>query len=315
MLGVTKTGYKTKLYPPFKETENDVLIFLTADGDNGYLFDGTVVIKVLAIDRTKKAIVTEAYIFECDENGKLVKDTVQDTGYYAIRDGKMYAWGKRECTGQIFTGPGSDPVGTWTLTQAEADLPADLKTGCVPDTVGFGPVPIGGYTAVYSITETSISNTYTADLCPGEIYGLQITEVLMDTTVTVTKNTCKQVVYKNGKGESATVDFTKRQDSIHIAFTYKTTVCEASVNNFLGDDEPDCDDEGGLDALVGCMYFSGFVEIVGEKKSAGSAGSKRISLERSAVRKRLPMSFEPIRIPSAGGKSRGLSIFPGHGAR
>lgn len=306
-LEASKAGYKNRIYEPLSDPETDAMIFLSAADDNGLVFDGTYAAKVIAIDRDKKTVITETVDFECDENDKILRDTVRDTTTYEIRDGKMYVWVKGECTGQIFTGASKDIVGAWNMTNLNGDLPADLKTGCVPDSSAVDESPFENFTAIYNISETAITGTVSAEICPADIYGPLILILFGDSTITVTKNTCQHVVLKNGKGESANLDFSKAKDSLNIAFKYKTTTCEGYQDFSLSHKEPVCPEENTLMGTVLCMAGSGFVDTVGGPIGKTSAATLPVSREPFTAWKALPMSRDPFRAS--------LSIFPWHGAR
>lgn len=299
MLEVSKAGYRTRLYEPSAETETGALIFLSLAGDMGLQFDGTYTAKVIAIDRAKKTLISETVEYSCGEDDQVERDTIRDTSNYAILGGKMYVWVQGECRGQIFTGSGTDPVGTWTMTDDDADLPADLKAGCVPDSSPIEESPFESFSAVYTITETAISGKLTVEVCPSDLYGPLILILFGDSAITVEKNTCKQIVLKNGKNETASLDFSKEKDSLHIAFAYGTTKCAGNQDMALTMKEPVCPDDGGLMGLVLCMIGSGFSENVGGVEKASALPKPRI----------LPMSREAAKV------RRGLSIFTRHGAR
>jgi hypothetical protein len=303
-LEVSKAGYRTKLYDPETDREQDAVIVLAKSDDVGLTFAGNFTSKVIAIDRTNKNMIIESVESECDDE-VLVKDTVRDTSQYAFRDGKLWLWTAGECTAEVFSGTGTDPVGTWTLTDASADLPADLKAGCDSSSVP-GDDPYENFTATYIVSETAIKGNISVDLCPGDIYGFFITIVLAeDPSIALTRNTCKQVQYRNGKDETADLNFSKKGDSLHFEFVYKTTTCEVNQDLALSDKDPVCPDDSGLEEFMGCLYGSGFADLDGMTRAAktSAASPARMSMERAYGK------------PGQGRPGARESIFPRHGRR
>jgi hypothetical protein len=294
-LEITKSGYQTAHYEVAKETEADVMIYLSAIGDVGLPFGGTAQVKVIAIDRDKKLLITESVEASCDSD-VVVHDTTRDTSNYAIRGGYLWTWETGDCTGQAFTGTSNDIVGKWTLGNPDADLPADLKTGCTPDTSGSGQTPFDSYTADYTVTSTQVTSAISVDICPGDLYGPLLALMFTgDSGVTLTKNTCRQLAFKNGNGEDATVDFTKKGDSLLIAFTYKGTVCKSGDSFSFSDADPVCPEpDGGFDEFVGCLAGSGFADLGIMAKASAAVPRPALSVERRfPAWGSLPMTRDP----------------------
>ncbi|HKP96270.1 MAG TPA: hypothetical protein VJ385_10970 [Fibrobacteria bacterium] len=293
-LEISKAGFRTRIYEPSSDPELDALIFLSAADDVSLSFTGNFHAKVISIDRTAKKIIEESVEAHCDSS-VVVGDTTRDTSLYAFKDGKLWLWTQGDCVGQVFTGTGTDPVGTWTLTDANAELPLDLRTGCTPDTT-TGASPFESFSATYVVTETAVTANVTIGYCPSDVLEPLLAEVFAkDTSISLAKNTCKQVVFKNGKGESGTLDFSKKDGSLATEFTYKTTTCSFTQDMALGDGDLTCPVEGNFIRFFICMAASGFAEL-----GAPPAGAKT-----SAA---LPMSVEPrFRFPPA---FRRLAAFP-----
>ncbi|MDB5047276.1 MAG: hypothetical protein JWO30_347 [Fibrobacteres bacterium] len=322
-LEVTKPGYRTRLYEPLSDPDPDALIFLSTPDDVGISFAGNFKAKVIAIDRTNKTLIVESVDAFCDSD-VVAHDTIRDTSQYAFKDGKFWLWSKGACSGQVFTGTGTDPVGTWTLIDNSAELPADLRAGCIPDT-SSGSAPFDSTTAVYAITETTITGNVSVEFCPADLYGPIVALLFQnDPGVTLAKNTCKQVVFKNAKKEDGTLNFTKAGDSLHTTFTYKTTTCSFNQDLALSDKDPTCPEDDSFFPFFICMAGSGFSDSVslgamgaGAKTSALSAPLP-MSLEHRLARS-LPVftpAFPAIRVRQApAATSKRGSIFPFHGWR
>lgn len=305
-LEISKSGYRTRNYDPISDPETDAYIFLSETGDVGVDFGGAISQKVVAIDRAKKALITESTDASCDSEGGsvVVHETVRDTQSYAVRDGKLYVWTQGECTGGMFTGSSSDIAGTWTMSDPNALLPEDLRAGCVPDSSIGDETPFENFSAVYTITETQLSGTVSAEMCPGDFLGALFSFLLMqDTSVTTAKNTCKQIQFKNGKGETATFDFSKKGDSLHTAYTYKTSSCAMDMDFSLSDKDPVCPEgDGDLAPFVECLSGSGFASFdplakAAAKSSASAPARLPMSRERFAPPARASIAKSPWRAP------------------
>ncbi|MDQ3000684.1 MAG: carboxypeptidase-like regulatory domain-containing protein [Fibrobacterota bacterium] len=325
-LEVSKTGYRTRLYDPQNDSEQDAVIQLAKSDDVGLTFGGDFTAKVIAIDRAKKSLIVETVEAECD-GPALIKDTLQDTSLYAFRDGKLWLWTVGECTAQVFSGKGTDPVGTWTLTEPAANLPPELRIGCDSNSTP-SDVPYENFTATYVISETQIKGNISLELCPGDIYGLFVAILLSeDTSIALAKNTCKAVQYRNGKDETADLNFTKQGDSLHMEFAYKTTTCMLNQDMSQSDKDPVCPDNVGLETFMGCLVESGFAEL-GEavmppvpKYSAASPMPMSMERPSGVFGAGIQSAYPSLRKKSPSAKlpqdRAGLreSIFPRHGWR
>jgi hypothetical protein len=302
-LEISKTGYRTRTYEPASETETEAYIFLSLTTDVGLTFGGSVVQKVVSIDRARKIITTEAVDAHCDEvdDTKLVRDTVATAQNYVIRDGKLWVWEDKECVGQEFTGAAADIVGKWNLIDPNALLPEDLRSGCVPDPSGSGETPFESFSAEYTISETQLAGTISAETCPGDFLGTLFALLfLSDSSVTTTKNTCQQVAFKNGKGQSATFDFSKQGDSLRTAYAFGSATCKMNMDFSLSDKDPVCPEGGELSDFFDCVSATGFAATSPLAKASAAAPARPgMSLERrpSAPGLRLPTRgwFAPMR--------------------
>lgn len=302
-LEVSKTGYRTRSYEPASETETEAYIFLSPTSDVGLEFGGTIVQKVVSIDHAKKIITTEAVDAYCDEvdDTQVVRDTVTTVQSYVIRDGKLWIWVDKECVGQEFTGTATDIVGKWTLIDPNALLPEDLRSGCVPDPSSSGETPFESFSAEYTVGETQLAGAITAETCPGDFLGTLFALMFAsDTTVTTTKNTCQQVVFKNGKGQSATFDFSKQGDTLRTAYAFGSKTCKMGMDFGLSDKDPVCPEGGELGVFLDCVSQTGFAAMDPlAKSSTGMPARPAMSLERrpAAAPMRLPTRgwFSPMR--------------------
>ena len=313
-LVITKTGYRAETYRPAKETETKVVVVLTQTDDVGFPYDGKYIAKVIAIDRTKKTMITESVEGYCDSTDALQHDTLRDTSSYAIRDGKMWVWYTGDCSGQVFSGTAADPVGTWNMVDPVEPLPDDLRAGCKPSAADSDEVDLGTYKAVYKISETAIQGDFTVEICPADAFGPDVASLFdNDTTIEVVKNTCKQATFRNGKGETADLNFTKIGDSLHIAFVYKGKSCDGQLDMGLGGGDPKCPDTSdGLLPFAICTSTSGFAKTTGLVKKTTATSPLPISREILAPTwKPLPTSPD-FRAPRAAALPVG-SIFSGHG--
>ena len=281
-LEVTKTGYRTRTYTPFADVEAGINIELSETGDVGVSFDGSLSLKVIGIDRTKKTFITESEEAACDtaDGTTVVRTVYRDTVRYQIREGKMWTWYEGDCIGQMFTGTGADPVGSWNLVDPNALLPEDLRAGCTSDS-GTGLGAYEAFSARYTISESRIIAEITAEICPNEIFLPIFFYILgQDTAVQPTKNTCKQMVLKNGKGETGTVDYTKAGDSLNTKFTYKTLTCEFNSYFGLTPVEPVCPEGEEVFDFMSCLMSSGFASVGPMGKTSAAAPSLPMSRDR-----------------------------------
>jgi hypothetical protein len=177
----------------------------------------------------------------------------------------------------MFTGTATDIVGSWTMVDPNALLPADLRTGCLTDSSG-NESSFETFSAQYTISETQITGTISAETCPGDYFGsLFAYAFYADSTINLFKNTCKEISFTNGKGETAIFDFTKVGDTLHTAYAYKTSPCAMDMYFGLSPKDPTCPEGQELEHFFTCLEGSGF---------ATSAVAK-VSAQRSAP---LPMS-------------------------
>jgi hypothetical protein len=331
-LEISKTGYRTRIYEPSEDPETGAIITMSATDDLGLSYTGAFAAKILSLDRAAKTIIVENVDAYC-EGADVKRDTTRDTSLYAFVGGRFWLWTKGECTGQAFTTTSSstDPVGNYTLLDPAAELPADLKAGCTP-AGGSGDSPFENFNASYQVTETQISGDISVEICPADFYGPFFADfLLLDTNVTLAKNTCKQLVFKNGAGESGTLDFSKSGDSLRFAFTYQTETCLAAQGFTLSDQAPVCpEDSGSMEPFFFCMLESGFLDTAAigiappgaPKTSAATsatssaAGPLRLPMSREGVARsdRFP-ALRPLSAPKPGDPVRRGSIFPWHGWR
>ena len=285
-LEITKTGYRTRIYEPAFETDSDVIITMSQAGDLGLEFGGTMSVKVLSIDRTKKTITTQSIDVHCDltVESQIIRDTSELAQNYALRNGKLWIWDDKSCTGEALTGTATDIIGHWTLSDPSALLPEDLRAGCIPDT-SEGGNPFETFSGDYNITESLVTAAITAEMCPGDLFGELFGYFLAteDTAIVTSKNTCKQVVYKNGRGESGIFDFTKKGDTLHSAFTYNTTTCGMDMDFDLSPKDPVCPEDELLGPFLACLAGTGFSDPGPLVKAAAAPARLPMSRERHAL--------------------------------
>ncbi len=273
-LEVSKAGYRTRSYEPASETETEAYIFLSLTTDAGLVFTGDFSQKVVSIDHAKKTITTESVDASCDpaDATRIIRDTVVSTQKYAIRDGQLWTWYDKECVGERFSGTAADIVGKWTMLDPTALLPADLRVGCVEDSSYSEGSPFETFSAEYTVTESQITGSITAETCPGDYLGSLFALIFSgDSLVTTTKNTCQQVAFKNGKGESAAFDFSRKTDYLHTAYGYGAKTCAMDMDFGLNDKDPACPEGKELSDFLACVTASGFSEAGPLAKQAASA--------------------------------------------
>lgn len=285
-LEVSKAGYRTRSYEPASETETEAYIFLSLTSDAGLVFTGSFSRKVISIDHAKKSITTESVDASCDpaDATRIIRDTVAGTQKYAIRDGQLWTWYDKECVGQQFSGTAADIVGKWTMIDPSALLPADLRVGCIEDSSYSEESPFETFSAEYTVTESLITGAVTAETCPGDYLGSLFALMFSgDTLVTTTKNTCQQVAFKNGKGEPAAFDFSRKTDYLHTAYGYGAKACAMDMDFGLNDKDPACPQGKELSDFLDCVTASGFSEAGPLAKQAGSALPRGEALPRVAA--------------------------------
>lgn len=315
-LEISKAGYRTRIYEPLEDPETGAVIRMSATDDEGLVYDAVFTGKILAIDRAAKTLIVENVDEYCD-GADVIRDTTRDTSLYAFVGGKFWLWDKGECNGQVFTTTSSstDPVGDFTLLDGVAELPGDLKAGCVP--AESEDAPFDNFKATYKVTETKISGNFSLEICPADFYGTFFADYLLqDPNVALTKNTCKQLVFSNKAGESGTLDFSKKGDSLQFAFAYKTEKCLAARDFSFSNKTPVCpEDDGPVQEFFSCMSGSGFMDATaagGVSASISKTMPKIPAAKTSAGSVRLPMSREGASSKRGAPVRRG-SIFPWHG--
>ncbi|MEO6098666.1 MAG: hypothetical protein ABIW76_24615, partial [Fibrobacteria bacterium] len=322
-LEISKTGYRTRIYEPLENPETGALIAMSTTDDVGLEYTGSFSAKIHSINRTAKSMMVENVDVYC-EGASVVRDTTLDTTLYAFVGGKFWLWVKGECSGQVFTTTSTDPVGNFTLLDPAGELPADLRVGCVSE-IRNQDSPFENFNANYQVTETRFSGDISVDLCPADYFGFYFADPLfLDTNVSLTKNTCKQMIFENGAGETAALDFSKKGDSLWFDFTFKDKKCVGSLDFRLSGKDPVCpEDSGTVKSLLKCMLGSGFAD------TAGIGGAPKGAAKTSAAVPalgfgRLPMSRESAagfairalpRVSKVRDPVRRGSIFPWHGWR
>lgn len=307
-LTVSKAGYRTRNYEPLMEKETNVLIQLGSQNDSGFSYSVELEVKVISIDRTAKRIVTESISSECDETDAIVTDTTRDTSDYAIRGGQMWMWTPGDCFGDIYTGSATDPVGSWTLSNMESDLPADLKEGCTAANPSGGSLAFESLTATQIISESKVTLYAGIEFCPGDIYTPAVGNFLLnDTAVSLIRNTCKDAAFENGYGDTATLAYSKLGDSLLGVFTFPSDtgpaqVCEFKQELFLIDSPPQaCPEPSPLVPFVLCAINSGFAVLPESEaplvKSGARPGMPEMSRERRKSWSRMPSVLENPSLP------------------
>lgn len=288
-LQVSKTGFRTELYLPFAEVENDAVILLTALSDSGFVFTSTYKAKN-TLDKVKGSMITEATFDTCKGT---VPDpvTVKDTMQYAVRDGKLLTWYPGQCRAEAATGTSTDVVGAWTMTQSDVFLPQDLRPAACRDTVPSSSLP-PTIKALLNIGETEQSFQIASEVCPPDMYLALISFYLLsDTTVELTKNTCRALTFTNGKGEEATLNFARRgPDSLASAFAYKTATCAGVENMRQGEGIAiDCSGNDPVFNLLECIAGTQFFGPLGPPpKRAAASGIPAVLPLRSLPGLKVP---------------------------
>ncbi|MEO7427392.1 MAG: hypothetical protein ABI036_19555 [Fibrobacteria bacterium] len=307
---ISKSGYKTRTYRPFREAESGEIIILTAADDDNLPFTTDIVTSITTLDMPGKTIITQSVENYCEGND-LRADTLTDTTIYSIRNGKMYVWNPGDCYGTILAGPSLTPVATWTLSQVEAALPVDLQAnGCAPDS--SEPIAEGSeFQVIYDITATKITAHFTYPICPSDAYRENFEgELLLDPDVVVTKVTCKEIGYRNGDGETAKVLVTQAGDSVRSVFTYGSKTCAFSKDMSLSNNPVSCSDDGDpFYEHLECLYASGFVTVASKSGLAKSSAAASLpALPMSRLGQGLPGKASVSGL--AGKPSRPFSLIP-----
>jgi hypothetical protein len=279
-LRITKTGFRDATYQPNSDADSDAVITMAAVTDTGLTYDLGISEKILSFDRVHGSFATERIDSVCDIDDYLFADTVNDTTRYGFSDNKMYLWTEDGCQGSSFTGSGTDPVGTWTLQADFTDLPSDLRTpDCSSDPAGDDFSYFNYKSVVYHIAETSISTNEQVEFCAADFYGPVFGQRIgEDTSITMTKNTCLEIDYRNGKGESATLTFSKKDDSLQGVFAYLAKTCTFKEKMSLSDNATRCPEVDPLEDFSSCAQFSGF--LVAPAHSHSDSGLLKSSARR-----------------------------------
>lgn len=272
-LEVSKTGYRSELYLPSAEVENDAVIVLTALSDSGFVFTSTYK-SANTLDRANGRFITEASYDTC-AGATPVKTTFKDTLRFAVRDGRLYQWYDGQCVAEVATGTSTDVVGTWNVSQSEVYLPQDLRPAACKDIIPASSLP-PTVKARYVIGETEQTLEVSSEVCPPD-YQLPLIAVylLTDTTIELSRNTCRQLAFKNRAGEEATITYSRRgPDSLASVFAYKGAACTGVENMREGDGVAlDCSGNDPLFSFLECVaataYFGDTPPPPAAKRSAG----------------------------------------------
>lgn len=291
-LVVTAPGFRPSTYRPSRQVETDAYVVLTPLSDSGFVYTSSYTSKS-TLDRDKGQWVTEDTVTEC--NGPIpVKTVYRDTSRYAVRDGKLYQYYPGQCRGELLTGDGDDVLGDWDYAESNVFLPADLRPDACRDTVPSDPVP-PTVKGTVTISETDQSFAISAELCPPDFYlDLFLQLLVTDPTVGLVRNTCRQVGFRNGDGEEASLGFSRQGDSLIGVFTAGDRSCRIAESTVQSGNAPvDCLATDPVDVFLVCVAATAYFGELGPapRAKAGTrdaASRKAIAVPRKAAAVRRP---------------------------
>jgi hypothetical protein len=288
LLEISKTGFRPRIYQPRSDTDTSALIHLSEIADTGFAYSGTQHTTIASIDRIRHLIITVDSGFYCDwQTDSLVVTQTFDTAHYAIRDGRLWLWETPDCEGTLFTGTSSDPVGRWDLIEPSAPLPADLMVGCSQNSGGSVGGVFESLREEITLAETGITTSVSFGMCPGDFYATNLASNLFwDSSVVITKSSCQQITFRNQAGNTGTIDFSKREDSLSVAFASPGKTCQTGIKFNLNDRTHTCPEgpsSDGSDFLT-CISDAGFGQIYLVKTAAQPMSRERPATWLSALR-------------------------------
>lgn len=287
---ITRTGYRTYTYFP-KQDPDTAYIFMMAAGDSG--LNLTVKDKTKLISSANGTLITEYDYGYCDPNtGSPAQDVSMDSLRYFVKGGKLFLYYEGDCYGMQLGG-GTALQSAWTR-ETWAALPAEVRPqGCLADPY-FPGEPQFIKTDRFIFSDSILVEETTGELCPNDYWvdGLMQTFLASDTAVMPVKNTCRRAVFKNSKGDTASIAFTAQGDTLIGTFAAGGKTCVLH-ESFQPSPVAECASEP---AFFDCIAGTGFVP------------PPTTTLNKVAA-ERLPMSRERPRRSGFGASIFGKSGF------
>jgi hypothetical protein len=229
-LVITKSGYRPYTYRPRTDRDTGVVVRLAAEGDSGIQYAGIIRAKVVAIDTAAHAINYSYSETKCSGSSQTTVEQKSSLPFW-IRDGKWY-FPAGNCQGVALGKPTAGFFGSWKTLGVETYPAGLLPVTCDPgkDSVVTGVLNLffinegGGWDI--DLREDSMTIKIRRELCPGNqaVYNVAYYDGLEGRPL-LTKNTCREVEFRNPSNEPGTYSFVTQSDSLRGVFTYKDKTC------------------------------------------------------------------------------------------
>lgn len=271
-----ETGFRIAVAPP--ETN---WMTLTPSGEPRDQRSFYLTAAILSIDRENQHIMVRSSSITCD-SGKLIEKMLGGKMTFRLHEGKLYIPRSPDsCRASRFSGNGTDIIGTWTLDDAYAEMPAAYRPAGCPTVLPFSRPPDSGATVTYRFSTTELTLESSEPQCLSDERWFHARNIIMhnDRTVRWVENSCRRTAWVNSAGDSAFQTFQVHgdRDSAKVTFTYKDKSCSFIDDGLFSDPPPSCPDpvEAALDAYLDCIAASGFADIPRPlpKSSARKAGA------------------------------------------
>jgi hypothetical protein len=258
VLIATAPGFNPRLFAATWDSTSEGRVILRAVSDSGYIHALSAAWKILDLDKGEGRMRSRKIEMKCGASG-WAPDTTLDSTRFVIKEGRLYLYRDSYCTGQVLEGGGKDLIATWKSVAWKAVLPPDIRPPICrfqnSDLAEFSGSPVSE-TRTYSDTGWTEATQY--EDCPGQGDGEAIFMIRSDSLVKPVRNTCKEVAFRNRKGQEGVFTYAYSHDSLAHSFTYGAKVCSYRSRGFAPRTCPV--PENGYDAYLACIQQSGFTE-------------------------------------------------------
>ena len=271
---ISKPGFQSVTYRPRKDLDTGVVIRLSAEGDSGIRYSGLIHAKVVSLD-TANHILHYSYT-ENKCNGALPVAAEQNASLPLwIKDNRWY-FPAGNCQGVALSTTGAGLFGQWR-TQGVVDLPTGLfpiscdpgRDSVVTSVLNLFFISEGGGWDI-DLRSDSVTIRLNRQLCPGNqvVFNPASFDGLNGHPL-ITGNSCREVSFKNSKGEPGKYAFPVASDSLRAVFTYADKNCTTNAVALSIDvNAPKTCPEGQATSMMAdttwqnCVRNTGFVQPV-----------------------------------------------------
>jgi hypothetical protein len=227
---ISKSGYRSVTYRPKTDHDTGVVIRLAAETDQGIAYAGIIRAKLISLDTAKHTVYYTYTETGCKGDTGVTAERNSTLPFYTMNNKWYFPAGN--CKGVALGKEGDGPYGAWKTLGLQDYPPGLVPVACDPakDSVVTSVVNLfflnegGGWDI--DLSQDSLILKIRRELCPGN-------QAVLDPAYydgkngrpLLTRNTCREVEFRNPSDEPGTYSFVTQSDSLRGVFTYKDKSC------------------------------------------------------------------------------------------